>query len=563
MKNPIHHLKFTSKKLFAGLIALVFTLSLLLGLGLNTAVVRAEEDKEEVVESAKDIVNIGVTNTINTMNPLLFDGTIVNTHALSLSWLPMVELGADMEFVYQLAEEVTTEDNLTFRIKLRDEAKWSDGEDITVNDVIFTILKQTSQGVGNLNIYGYSQFEGFDEGGQVADDVTLEDIPSIEIIDEKTMEMTANDHLPMSTFLNNYLSYLFVIPEHVYGEYTAEELKTTTDFNKPEVVSGPYRLVDVNLDHYASYEANENYWKSVPKIKNLNIRVLQGAGLLAGLQSGEIDVIQPTMATIPVEDQDAIENLKGFEAIYDQPLTNNILFINLESVEDHNVRKAIHMGIDRQMLLDIFLGGEGEVTEGFVSSFSPYFDDTLEAVEYDMDEAKRLVEESDWDAKKELKFVINSGDPIFANAANLVVQQLADIGIKAQVQSLDINSLLGAANTGDFDILAVQYTILPVDYIMDIQFLADYTDETSNWSNYRSEDMKAAIDETLEVKDGDTDGLIEAYGKIDRLIKEDVPLISLYFQSPMGVISEDLENSVPSAYGFFTNVEEWIFADNK
>lgn len=520
----------------------------------------ATQVNAEDAAPSKDIVNIGVTNTINTMNPLLFDGTIVNTHALGLQWLPLVEVGSDLSFVYHLAEEVTTEDNLTFKIKLRDEAKWSDGEDITADDVIFTILKVTSRGVSNLNVYGYSLFEGFDEGGQIADDATLEDVPSIKKLDDKTLTMTASSHLPLATFLNNYLSYLFVIPQHIYGDYSAEELKTTTDFNHPEVISGPYRLVDLSLDHFASYTANENYWLGEPKIKNLNIKVLQGAGLLAGLQSGEIDVIQPTMATIPVEDQAAIEGLDGYTVVYDKPLTNNLLFINHEVITDAKVRQAIHMAIDRQLLLDAFINGKGEVTEGFVSSFSPYFDEELENTAYDPEAAKALIEESDWDPDQELKYIINSGDPIFANAANLVVQELGDIGIKAKVQSLDLNSLLAAANSGDYDILSVQYTILPLDYIMDIQFLADSGEGTSNWSNYQSEEMHQAIMDALEVNDDDVEGLTAAYGKIDRLVQQDDPFISLYFQSPMGVVSDKLENVEPSAYGFFAHVEEWNFA---
>lgn len=537
----------------------LLTLLLICGL-LFTWAFSAPRVSAEETASSKDIVNIGVTNTINTMNPLLYDGTIVNTHALSLQWLPLVEVGSDLNFVYHLAEEVTTEDNLSFTIKLRDEAKWSDGEDITADDVIFTIMKVTSRGVSNLNVYGYSLFEGFDEGGQIDDDATLEDIPSIKKLDDKTLTLTASSPLPLATFLNNYLSYLFVIPQHIYADYSAEELKTTTDFNQAEVISGPYHLVDLSLDHYASYTANENYWLGEPKIKQLNLKVLQGSGLLAGLQSGEIDVIQPTMATIPVEDQAAIEGLDGYTVVYDKPLTNNLLFINQEVIPDAKVRQAIHQVIDRQLLLDAFINGKGEVTEGFVSSFSPYFDEELENTAYDPEAAKALIEESDWDPDKELKYIINSGDPIFANAANLLVQELGDIGIKAKVQSLDLNSLLAAANSGDYDLLSVQYTILPLDYIMDMQFLVGSDEKTNNWSNYQSEEMRQAIADALQVKDDDADGLKAAYGQIDRLVQKDEPFISLYFQSPMGVVSNQLENVVPSAYGFFAHVEDWYFA---
>lgn len=536
------------------LLSFILVTTLMLGLVLVAPGLSAQATAEP-----KNIVNIGVTNTVNTLNPLLFDGSIVNTQALSLQFLPLVAVGAEMDFQGQIASEITTDDNLTFRITLDERATWSDGKPITTDDVIFTILRQTSQGVGNVNVYGYSFFEGFDEGGQVADDATLEDIPSIEKIDDHHFTMTSTKLLPLSTFLNNFCSYIFVIPEHIYGEMSAEELKTSTLFNQPEVVSGPYRAYDASLDHYVSYEANANYWKGAPKIEKLNLKVLPGAGLYTGLQAGEIDLIQPTMGTIPIEDQESVQELEGYETFYDGPLTNNIFFINTQSLPEVKLRQAILHGIDRQLLIDGFLLGQGEIADGFISSFSPYFHADIEPAAYDPELAKSLVEESGWDTDRELNLLTNSGDPIFAHAVNVVTQQLAELGIKTKVQTMDLNSLMAAANNHEFDLLVVQYTILPADPIMDIQFLADYTDESTNWSQYESEAMHQAIRDVLDVADDDLEGATEAYGQITRLLQDDVPFLSLYFQKPMGVVSEHLQHCVPSSYGCFFNVQEWEF----
>ena len=56
-----------------------------------------------------------------------------------------------------------------------------------------------------------------------------------------------------------------------------------------------YKRQDFDVDHYISYKANENYWKGAPKIAKLNIKIVSGSQLYAGLQSGEIDITQPTM----------------------------------------------------------------------------------------------------------------------------------------------------------------------------------------------------------------------------------------------------------------------------
>lgn len=513
------------------------------------------------VEAAEGIVNVGVTYTFNTLNPLLYDATLVNHAAISLQFQPLVELNSQMEFDYLIAEEVTTEDNLTFTIRLREEAVWSDGEPIKADDVIFTILKTTSQGVGNLNVYNYSKFEGFDEGGQLPDDAKLEDVPALKKLDDKTLTLTAKQAIPLNSFLASYLRYLYPLPSHILEGQSAEELRTSTWFNAPEVVSGPYRLVDLNLDHYAAYTANENYWQGAPQISNLNLRVVQGSGILAGLQSGELDVIPATMAAIPVEDQAVITNMEGLTTSYDKPLTNNFLFINLESIPNEQVRRAILQGINRELLLQGFLQGQGEITDGFLNSYSPFFDDQLEVVAFDPEAAKAEMAAADWTQEEPLRFLINSGDPVMANASNVIVQQLKELGLEVKVQAMDLGSLLGEVNQHEYDLMTVQYTMVPIDPLADIIWLAFSAEDSSNWSNYKSEAMNELLDKAGQVKDGDQEAMQEVMGEIDRLIQADVPLINLYVESPLSVVSYRVENVNLGSYGIFNKVHEWTLID--
>ena len=62
----------------------------------------------------RKIVNIGVTSSLNTLNPLLMDGVEVNKYATGLMFLPLMELNADMEFEGMLADSITAEDETIF-----------------------------------------------------------------------------------------------------------------------------------------------------------------------------------------------------------------------------------------------------------------------------------------------------------------------------------------------------------------------------------------------------------------------------------------------------------------
>ena len=82
------------------------------------------------------------------------------------------------------------------------------------------------------------------------------------------------------------------------------------------------------------------------------------------------------------------------------------------------------------------------------SSASPYYDATIEPLPYDPEKAKALLEESGWDSSQVLRFCVDSGDSTFVNAASIIVAQWAAVGIQAQIQTMDINTLMSTAGSG-------------------------------------------------------------------------------------------------------------------
>ena len=123
--------------------------------------------------------------------------------------------------------------------------------------------------------------------------------------------------MSLITFQNSYARYLLTLPKHVIEQFAEEELTTAEWFNHPDVVSGPYMVTDFDLNHYVAYTANTNYWKGAPKIDKLNIRIVDGSQLYAGLQSGEIDITQQTMSEIPPEDYESVEALENVDVVYE------------------------------------------------------------------------------------------------------------------------------------------------------------------------------------------------------------------------------------------------------
>ncbi len=507
----------------------------------------------EESSSADKIVNVGVTDSLGSVNPLAMDQTEINKYAAGLQFLPLVELDADLNFEGMLADSITTEDSQTFTVHINEDAVWSDGTPVTAEDVEFTVLKLASPTINNPTMMLYNFVgvgdDGFTEAG-------AESIEGIQVVDDKTITFTAKNTMALTTFENTYGRYIHTLPKHILGEYSDEELLTLDWFNHPDVVSGPYILTDYDSDHYVSYTANENYWKGTPNIGKLNLRIVEASQIYAGLQSGEIDITHHTMTAIPQEDYESIESLENVDVVYGQPITNQSVFIQTANIPDVRVRQALVYAIDRQQLVDQLLKGHGEVVDGFLSSASPFFDESIETISYDPEKAKELLDEAGWDGSQTLRFYVNSGDSTFVNGAQVLAAQWAAVGIKVEVTTVDLANLMTIAGSTDYDFFAVQYTYPPVDPYADIEWLLS---GEGSWTGYADDSINENLVKTQQTSD--VDEITGYYSAIDTKVQEDVPMFSAYVISAQGAVSKKLTGAQPSAYGFFNDVQNWDIAE--
>jgi len=452
-----------------------------------------------------------------------------------------------------LAESITTEDNLTFTIRINEEARWSDGVSVTTADVMYTFLCMASPEAGNPSMNMYSIVGVSDEG--VTESGATE-IEGIRIIDEKTMTVTTKWPMALGTFMNNIGRYMLILPEHVLGDIPMSEMRTHEWFLQPTVVSGPYFISDYNLNHYVHYVANENYWKGAPKIKYLNVKVVQAAQLLAGLRSGEIDLIQQTTGDILLEDYESVKALPGVTVYPGRPITNQSIFFNVNNVPDVRIRQAVLYGLDRETILRELVKGSGELVDAFLCSASPYYSPELGLTEYDPEKARRLIAEAKADgADTTLTWYVNSGDATFVQAATFASAMFAELGLNLEIRTVDLSTLMSVANGNDAEMLSVQYTYAPVDPYTDMSWmLSEY-----GWTRYVDEEVSAALLESQGMSD--MDAIREKYLFVNRKVQQEVPMISAYIISTIGVTSNRLVGAQPDVFGTFINVHEWDIAE--
>lgn len=537
-------------KWIAVFLTLIITVSLT-ACGKKSTTNESNKETKNTTQTGEKMVNIGVTDSLSSINPLLMDATEILKYAMALEFLPLVELNRNLEFEGMLASSITTEDNIHFKVTIDEKANWSDGQPVTAEDVAFTVLRLASPKLANASMALYA-FEGIGDDGFVEEGAT--EIPGVKVIDNKTVEFTTKYPMALTTFQNTYGRYILTLPKHILKDVPEDQLASYEWFSAPTVVSGPYRITAYDLQHFVSYEANDKYFKGQPKIDKLNIKIVTSAQLLTSLQSGEIDFIQQTTGNVLQEDYANIEALTNITVNYGAPVTNQSVFFNTNSVSDVRIRQAILYGIDRQSLLTGFLNGKGEIVDGFLSSASPFYASELTPISYDPEKAKELVQQAEadgWDSSRTLNFYVNSGDTTFTQAADYIAAKLLEVGIKIQVTTVDLSTLMTKAGSKDFDLLAVQYTYAPVDPYPDINWLLS----TDGWTGYVNDTVSQALAETQLTSD--VNEIKDKYLTIDTIAQQEVPMLSAYVISAIGAANKRLVNATPDVYGSFINVHEW------
>ncbi|MBR1585651.1 MAG: ABC transporter substrate-binding protein [Clostridia bacterium] len=522
------------KKLLSLVLAFALALSMF-------AFASAEEEKS---------VNIGVTSTIASLNPLAMDATEIVKYATSLVFQSLVEADSKLNFVPVIAESITTEDNIHFTIKVKEDAVWSDGTPITAEDVEFTLVVAADPQCANISLAMYSVVGVSDDG---VIEPNAEAIEGIKVVDNKTLTVETKYPTALSTFQNNFGRYALILPKHVLKDLPRDGLLTNEWFNNPDVISGPYFIHDFDLQHYVHYVANENYFLGAPKIKYLNINVVAPSQMLAGLQSGEIDLVQQTMGAIPVEDYAAIRALTNVTAVDSTPITNELIFVNVAKVTDVRIRQALLYGMDRAAMLEALLGDSGALVDGFLVPASPYFSEELGVTAYDRDKAAQLIAEAKADgANTDLTWYVSAEESVWGNAVQYFAAMFEEIGLNITIRTVDLANLMTVVSDGEHDILSVEYTLMPADPYTDIAWLIG---GQSLWTGYTS----PATDEALALSQSLTDEkeITAQYLIVNQAMQQDAPVISGWVIAKLGVASNRLVNAHPDVFGTFINVQDW------
>lgn len=313
-----------------------------------------------------------------------------------------------------------SKDGKTLTVTLKSGIKWSDGKDVTVDDVVWSMNSLLRVAKSNaIYVNAFKQIVG-------SEAVNGTNTTILSGITTKENVITISLKVPVNTFIP-VLAQFMILPKHVLANEDVLKLDTNNYWKNP-VVSGPYKVGTFSQGNFITLVPNDKYEGAKPNIKEINIIV--SSNLVADAKSGKLDYFT-------TNDPDTIRAMSSVSTFKSAPL--NVLFYRYLVVNPTGLfsnvkaREALKYGIDWNKLVPAIYGQQGKVINSGVASGMSFHDSSIPKYKFDKAKATALLKEAKFDFSKTVRLrTYNQSQPAVMIILTAVAQQLTELGMKVE-----------------------------------------------------------------------------------------------------------------------------------
>ena len=404
----------------------------------------------------------------------------------------------DMNLVPWLAESwEQSEDGLTWTFKLREGVKFSNGREMTAEDVkwSFERLIDPETGSGNAARVGPPETK-------------------IETIDKYTVAITHPE--PFGIFPQ---SLGFDKSTAIMAKESLEDDGTV----KVPIGTGPFQISEVEGTTRLLLTRNENYWQEgLPLLDAIEITPIPDDTVReTALRGGEVDWI----LSIAPQNFDSLVADPNVEVATAPQLSYDYIGINLtkEPFSDVRVRQAIAYAIDRQQLCEAGFFGLCDPIQGPIGKGSPWYFDYA-PYDHDVAKAKELLAEAGYPDGFTMEWLptVQYGETV--RAAQVLQQQVAEIGIESTINAPEWSEWLDLEGNFKYDAYICNWNgLIDADQYY---YLQHRTGLVFNFTGYSNEEFDALVDEGRSISDFDK--RYQIYEKANKILVDDAPYVYMY-----------------------------------
>ena len=389
---------------------------------------------DSLAQSDDNTLIIAVSRDLQNIDPTLTSGNINTWEFLTnvYTWLIDYEvvttddgtrIGDPNSFVGSLAESYEwNEDGTVVTFHMREGLKFSNGDDLTAEDVKFTFDRL------------------FDQQGVTVGNMALAEVPDkehIKLIDSSTIEIHL-DRANTLLFGNMAQAGNSILNPDVVGPHMTEDDPSAHEWLKSDSTGteqGPYRLESRDPGNQYVIVRNENYYGEPAHIERIVFKVIPDpSSRLAQLVSGAVDIA----LELPTIDIPALEANPDITVHRNTSRTISYIGMNNEVAPFDNklVRQAISYAVPYDTIVNDVMNGYAIQLKSPIPFGTPGHTDEFFVYEHDLEKARALLEEAGFPDGFSTVFEIPIGSQEAKETAVFLRQSLGEIGIDVTIQEL-------------------------------------------------------------------------------------------------------------------------------
>ncbi|MFA5552705.1 MAG: ABC transporter substrate-binding protein [Trueperaceae bacterium] len=423
----------------------------------------------------------------------------------------LVRTNADGWHEGDLAESWTvSDDNLVYTFTLR-EATFHDGTPVTSADVVYSMEEVLAPFHGRFAT-AYQRIE------------------SIAAPDERTVVITlAQPFAPLLSLLTVFDAA--VLPKHLYEGTDI----LNNPLNNAPVGSGPFRFADWVRGERVEIVRYDDYFRQDEKalLDRIIFRIVpQDVARSTALEVGEADLVWGFyIPTTDLERLDADPNLATWTGITIPSLYFMFVNNNTPGLDDARVRQAIMHAIDRDQIVEQAQGGLGQAASGPFGAGFPFSyteaTDYRDLYPYDPERARELMAEAGV-GDLTLRFVYDSARGAFGAAAEIMRDQLRQIGITLEIQPAERSVMVERVYGGDYDLSMQSFTSGgdPATGYHRIYLSAAPGTPFVNATGYNNPEVDALLQQAGGL--GDLEARQDVYAQVNAILARDLPTLVMF-----------------------------------
>ena len=381
-----------------------------------------------------------------------------------------------------------SDDGKVYTFKLREHVKFHDGTEVTVDDVKYSIERCAGiNGNGTPLVAAFSNVE------------------KVETPDASTVEISLKEAD------TEFLAYLTVavVPEHC------------EDLDKNPVGTGPFYYESRSPQENIVIQKFEDYWDTEGQayLDEVTFKVVGDSNaIVTGLKAGSLDMyprINSTQSAQIADDEDLKIYEGGMNLIQALYLNNA-----QEPFDDVRVRQALCYAVNRQEVLDMTADGKGTIIgSSMFPAFEKYYMPELaDKYPQDIEKAKELLKEAGYPDGFEMTITVPNNYQQHIDAAQVLAEQLKQVGIKAEIQLVEWDSWL----SDTYADRQFQSTVVGLDasYLSARALLERFaSDSEKNFINYSNPEYDALYEQVTRSTDDAEQ--VSLYKEMETLLADD------------------------------------------